>query len=374
MTSTDIARDLDLVRAALGDERLSYVGFSWGTLLGALYAELYPGRVGRMVLDGAIDPNISYSRGDPPVDDRGRSGAGQLLRPLRRHARLRPPAVRGRERVPLRGLAGRGGDAVQPRRPNPQPRSALLGHLRRPGRRAPGLPGVRRVVAGGGPGRPDPAHRPRRGVRRGAAGRPVLRHPLRRQRRALQPGRRSSWRPTRCSTRRRTSTWASSSCSAARASRPRRRPARSWRSGADELAPVLVIGNTLDPATPYEGAVGLAAVLGGSRLLTFEGEGHTIAFQGLACVDDVVAAYLVSGGTASARGGVPAAEWHRPRPGRRSSGLSRAAHRLPQLRDTVDHPVRGQAGEAVPDPLGGVVVGRRGQELVPEAGEAAGGR
>src|SRR5829696_5397274 len=35
MTSTDIARDLDLVRAALGDERLSYVGFSWGTLLGA---------------------------------------------------------------------------------------------------------------------------------------------------------------------------------------------------------------------------------------------------------------------------------------------------------------------------------------------------
>jgi hypothetical protein len=66
--------------------------------------------------------------------------------------------------------------------------------------------------------------------------------------------------------------------------------------GADELPPVLVIGNTADPATPYRNAVALAGALGGSQLLTFEGEGHTIAFQGVPCVDEVVVAYLLGGG------------------------------------------------------------------------------
>lgn len=50
------ARDLDLLRAVLGDEKLNYLGYSYGTLLGATYADLYPGRTGRLVLDGAIDP------------------------------------------------------------------------------------------------------------------------------------------------------------------------------------------------------------------------------------------------------------------------------------------------------------------------------
>src|SRR5699024_249693 len=55
------ARDLDILRAALGQERLDYLGFSYGTFLGATYAELFPERVGRFVLDGAIDPSLSYS-------------------------------------------------------------------------------------------------------------------------------------------------------------------------------------------------------------------------------------------------------------------------------------------------------------------------
>jgi pimeloyl-ACP methyl ester carboxylesterase len=50
------ARDLDLLRAVLGDEKLSYLGYSYGTFLGATYAELYPQKTGRLVLDGAIDP------------------------------------------------------------------------------------------------------------------------------------------------------------------------------------------------------------------------------------------------------------------------------------------------------------------------------
>jgi pimeloyl-ACP methyl ester carboxylesterase len=50
------ARDLDLLRQILGDARLSYVGFSYGTELGALYAHLFPARVGRAVLDAVTNP------------------------------------------------------------------------------------------------------------------------------------------------------------------------------------------------------------------------------------------------------------------------------------------------------------------------------
>ncbi len=50
------ARDLDLLRAVLGDEKLNYLGFSYGTFLGATYADLYPENTGRLVFDGALDP------------------------------------------------------------------------------------------------------------------------------------------------------------------------------------------------------------------------------------------------------------------------------------------------------------------------------
>lgn len=54
------AHDLDLLRAVLGDSQLYYLGYSYGTYLGATYAGLYPGKVGRLVLDGALDPAASY--------------------------------------------------------------------------------------------------------------------------------------------------------------------------------------------------------------------------------------------------------------------------------------------------------------------------
>jgi pimeloyl-ACP methyl ester carboxylesterase len=58
MSSADNARDLEWVRAALGEEQISYVGFSYGTALGASYASQYPERVRALVLDGAIDPTF----------------------------------------------------------------------------------------------------------------------------------------------------------------------------------------------------------------------------------------------------------------------------------------------------------------------------
>ncbi|MEV0384399.1 alpha/beta hydrolase [Nonomuraea sp. NPDC050643] len=54
------AKDLDLLRAALGDRQLNYVGFSYGTHLGAVYATHFPKNVGRFVLDGAFDPTVTF--------------------------------------------------------------------------------------------------------------------------------------------------------------------------------------------------------------------------------------------------------------------------------------------------------------------------
>jgi pimeloyl-ACP methyl ester carboxylesterase len=54
-----VARDLDILRAQLGDERLNYLGKSYGTFIGALYADLFPSRVGKFVLDGAVDPKLT---------------------------------------------------------------------------------------------------------------------------------------------------------------------------------------------------------------------------------------------------------------------------------------------------------------------------
>ncbi len=58
VTTTETARDLDVIRAALGETTLTYFGASYGTKLGATYAELFPTKVGRLVLDGAVDVSL----------------------------------------------------------------------------------------------------------------------------------------------------------------------------------------------------------------------------------------------------------------------------------------------------------------------------
>jgi pimeloyl-ACP methyl ester carboxylesterase len=59
VTTAETARDLDVLRAALGQTTLTYFGASYGTKLGATYAELFPKKVGRLVLDGAVDVSLS---------------------------------------------------------------------------------------------------------------------------------------------------------------------------------------------------------------------------------------------------------------------------------------------------------------------------
>jgi pimeloyl-ACP methyl ester carboxylesterase len=65
VSTADTARDLDLLRRALGQPKLNYIGLSYGTYLGATYANLFPRHVGRMVLDGSIAPTAWTNGGQP---------------------------------------------------------------------------------------------------------------------------------------------------------------------------------------------------------------------------------------------------------------------------------------------------------------------
>ncbi len=58
--TADVARDLEAIRRALGDEELNYLGFSYGTHIGQVYAAMYPTRIRAMVLDGVVDPALGY--------------------------------------------------------------------------------------------------------------------------------------------------------------------------------------------------------------------------------------------------------------------------------------------------------------------------
>jgi pimeloyl-ACP methyl ester carboxylesterase len=75
VSTVDAARDMDVLRAALGDSQLTYLGFSYGTLLGATYAGLFPSHVRAMVLDGAIDPAVGVI---PQLDEQAASLEEQL--------------------------------------------------------------------------------------------------------------------------------------------------------------------------------------------------------------------------------------------------------------------------------------------------------
>jgi pimeloyl-ACP methyl ester carboxylesterase len=59
VSTVDAVKDMDVLRAALGDRQLNYLGKSYGTLLGSTYADLFPERVGRFVLDGVVPPDLT---------------------------------------------------------------------------------------------------------------------------------------------------------------------------------------------------------------------------------------------------------------------------------------------------------------------------
>ncbi|MEU0098406.1 alpha/beta hydrolase [Streptomyces sp. NPDC006267] len=87
ITTRNTARDMDLLRAVLGEKKISYVGYSYGTYLGAVYTQLFPRRADRFVLDSAVDPERAWrgmiqwwAEGAEPAFDRWTEWAAERSR------------------------------------------------------------------------------------------------------------------------------------------------------------------------------------------------------------------------------------------------------------------------------------------------------
>ncbi len=96
----EVVRDMDVIRGVLGDPKMNYLGFSYGTRLGSTYAETFPQNVRAMVLDGALDPEQdpvdevvlqgqgfqAHSTPSSPTVSRERTARWVTIRRRRRHA------------------------------------------------------------------------------------------------------------------------------------------------------------------------------------------------------------------------------------------------------------------------------------------------
>ncbi|GLZ34629.1 tripeptidyl aminopeptidase [Lentzea sp. NBRC 105346] len=69
INTMNTARDMDVIRGALGEKKLNYLGYSYGTHLGSVYGSMFPAKLDRSVLDSALDPNKTWHGSDPDVVD-----------------------------------------------------------------------------------------------------------------------------------------------------------------------------------------------------------------------------------------------------------------------------------------------------------------
>jgi pimeloyl-ACP methyl ester carboxylesterase len=317
VSTVDTVRDLDLMRRRAGERTLNYVGTSYGTIVGAVYANMFPGRVRAMALDGVVDP-LAWSR--PQL----RRNGGRFL----------PGGLRFRSDVEtaktldafldLCGSTDTANCAFSAGSPEAtrQKFTELLERL--PVDRTPGQTTYAQAISGTvralylaanwkaqasvlqqlweqGPGAvPPPAGRGEEQEMAIACGEvpspPAGAFPAIdtfAQRRSGVVGPFWAWDYSPCST------WPVRSA---------HRYTGPWDNRTAN--PVLVIGNTFDPATPLRGAVTMARQLGRARLLTVDGFGHTALINPSACVNRHEARYFVRGvlprtGTRCAQDGAP---------------------------------------------------------------------
>ena len=303
MGSRDVARDMDVLRAALGDEKLTYLGKSYGTFLGATYADLFPTRVGRLVLDGAVDPAATG-------EQVAAGQAGGFERALRSFAR---DCLKHKD-CPLSGSVD---DAV-----------AQVGRLiadadARPLHGEGGRVATQSLVTYGvATALYDSAAWGvlRRALKAGFRGDATLLLVLadfyadRNDKGHYTSGANDTIYAVSCLDRGSDGTPASLAADAATLSRRYPRfgafiawgdlPCTYWPAKAEQAphpiraagaAPILVVGTIRDPATPYAWAQALASELESGALLTWDGDGHTAYRRGSPCVDAAVDAYLLRG-------------------------------------------------------------------------------
>jgi pimeloyl-ACP methyl ester carboxylesterase len=305
VSTTDDARDLDYLRRLLGDRQLSYWAVSYGTFLGETYANMFPGRVRAMALDGLVDPRIvvrgAVARFSNTVAamDRGllafesacqRAGparcalAGRgavVARVTRLLARLRRAPIPAPTASPPGALSYGDLSAV------------LFASLTNPAAWPQLAHDLEQAANGDGSALATQAHAVLAGTR-SAAGDPPTAITCTDSPAREGPG---AWprviaRLTRVS--RVAGPFVGWSNWAPCASWPARSTDRyigPWN--AHTKNPVLIIGTTFDPATPYANARRVAGLLGNAILLTHDGYGHTSEADPSHCVERATSTYLV---------------------------------------------------------------------------------
>jgi pimeloyl-ACP methyl ester carboxylesterase len=300
VSSRATVRDMDRIRAALGEEQLSYVGFSYGTYLGALYADQFPERVRAMVLDGAVDPALDFaaaSRGqalgferalDAFLDDCARRDCGfGGDDPHRSYSRLM--AAIDAEELP----------------------AELDGEDRRLGPGEADL-GVATALYGGTEDWPVLADALRRAAQGDGSRLLALadQYTGRRKGGEYSNAMEAFYAIGCLDVPAPTDDEVQALADELAVDAPNFGPATVWLSNPCAhwpvapgpapgpvrgvgAPPILVVGTTNDPATPFAWAEALAAELQSARLLVFEAEGHTAYTRGNDCVDDAVDQYLV---------------------------------------------------------------------------------
>ncbi|MFG6475099.1 alpha/beta hydrolase [Microbacterium sp. P06] len=300
ISTENAARDLDVIRAVLGETTLDYLGYSWGTALGAQYAQLYPDRVGRMVLDGALDPSVPASL----------VGVGQM-EGFQRSLEAFLASCLEDDDCPFRGTVddaladldalfatvdarpltaadGRelGADTLM---------TAMLAALYSP----TSWSYLQLALVGVQDGDPASAftladaYSDRQGgsyIGNSEEAFPAyncMDYPLSTEAEAES----AAVELERVAPLAAEYLLGPDGCEAW----PYPPTGKRERVTAEGAAPILVIGTTSDPATPYEWAVSLAEQLQSGVLITRVGEGHTGYNKGNACVDGAVEAYLVEG-------------------------------------------------------------------------------
>ena len=298
------ARDMDVLRHVLGDPQLNYLGYSYGTLLGATYAELFPGNVGRLALDGAVDPALddaeltlgqaagfeaalrAYAEDclestNCPLSGSVDNAVGQVQDLLALAEAT--PLPTGSSRDLTLGLMASGiilplyEDAIWPvltsalqAAMHEQDGSQLLmlADLAAD-RQSDGTYASNSTEAFTAINCLDyPATSDEKKLERDAQ-----------QLARVSPtfGELLSYSEIACQE------WPYEAVG-------ERRPI-----SAEGAAPILVIGTTGDPATPYKWSVSLSEQLADAALLTYDGQGHTAYGRSNACILDAVDAYLIEG-------------------------------------------------------------------------------
>ncbi|MFE0422804.1 alpha/beta hydrolase [Streptomyces sp. NPDC058953] len=304
VSTADAARDMDVFRAALGDPKLTYVGASYGTFLGATYAELFPTRTGRLVLDGAMDPSLSarqlnldqtegfetafqsfaadcVKRKDCPLGRSSTADAGKRLKQFFTDLDQRPVPT-GDDRELGESLATTGVlAAMYDEAAWPQLRTALTDAMDGRGtglltladayyEREPDGTYSNLMFANAAVNCLDsPPAFPREADMHAAL--PDF------ERVSPVFGRNFAWAALNCSY------W------------PTPATGTPHRITAEGAPPILVVGTTRDPATPYKWSRSLASQLSSGRLLTYDGDGHTAYNRGSDCVDTAINTYLLEG-------------------------------------------------------------------------------